>query len=395
MDYRSYIKTCIEKKDEEELLLSWNYLGAKEASKLTRIYVKDSLYLINCPTSRYNGYLLWCKADYNSPIDWDTISVNGDVLPYTVIEGGVSTHCFEYLSFKTEKARLQGVLDLNPEHVPFTKYNGNTEKEESTIQLSDQDYYRITKVIGQPFITDAELEYSREAIIRLSIEPAMWEYWTHYPIEEEDVITLGGGQPYDILIPDMAFNAISWTTKGGYSGAPYTPASVLSGYVGMATTKDYGLTYNKPVPGYTGRSNGESRIANYMDNATLINTLKTLSTRERSNVVRKEDGLHLVGYSNASTVLNVVWLKWSKNYTDVAFEDRTQVMRFCQAAVKSDFGAIRSLLKNDNNIPMDAQRLITEGQQEYDAILKKWDESPWRLRYAIEKGGWMPGQGGN
>lgn len=389
MDYRSYIKECIQNNDEEELLLSWNYLGKQEATNTTRVYIKDQLYIINDANSKYNGYAIWCKASYSNQINWSKLTINGDEIPYTVVEGGVSTHCFEFLNYQTNKSKLDAILLENPNHSPFVKYNGNTETTDSTIVISDSDYYRITKVIGQPFLKDSELEYSREAIIRLSIEPAIKTYYKWYPIEREEVYPISGA--FDILIPDMAFNAASWTNKGGYGGMPYTPSSVLNGYIGLSTTKDVGITYNKPVPGYTGRSTGESRVNTYLDNATLINTLRTLGARERSNVLRKEDGLHLVGYSNMTSNLNICWMCWSKYFDDVAFEDYEDVIRFCQASVMADFGAIRNLLRTDNNIPMDAQRLIQTGEDQRNKILEQWKTSPWRMRYAIERGGWMPG----
>lgn len=389
MDYRTYAKQCIQNNDEEELLLSWGYLGKMEATNLTRVYIKDQLYVINCATSKYDGYVVWCKASYAKTVDWAKAVINGSEIPYTVLEGGVSTHCFEFLNFKVDKSKYDAILLANPEHSPFAKYSGNTEEQDSSIMISDDDYYRITKVIGQPFLTDDELEYSREAVIRLSIEPAIKTYYKYYPIEREEVYPISG--EFDILIPDMAYNAASWTNKGGYGGMPYTPSSVLAGYIGLSTTKDVGITYNKPVPGYTGRSTGESRVNTYLDNATLINTLRTLGSRERSNVVRKEDGLHLVGYSNMTSNLNIVWLCWSKYFSDVAFEDYEMVLRFCQASVMADFGAIRGALKQDNNIPLDAQRLIQTGEELRNKTIEKWENSPWRLRYAIERGGWMPG----
>lgn len=389
MNYESYIKECIRSSDEEELLLSWNYLGKQEATNLTRVYIKDQLYIINCANSKYNGYVIWCKASYANSVDWSKLVINGTEIPYTTLENGISTHCFDFLNFKVDKSKLDSILLANPEHSPFVKYNGNTEKQDSTIIMSDSDYYRVTKVIGQPFLRDDELEYSREAIIRLSIEPAMRTYYKYYPIEREEVYPISG--EFDILIPDMAYNAVSWTNKGGYGGMPYTPSSVLAGYIGLSTTKDVGITYNKPVPGYTGRSTGESRVNTYLDNATLINTLRTLGARERSNVVRKDDGLHLVGYSNMTSNLNIVWLCWSKYFDDVYFEDYETVIRFLQASVMSDFGAIRNALRQDSNIPLDAQRLIQTGEQQRAKIIEDWDKSNWGKKYAIERGGWMPG----
>ena len=52
--------------------------------------------------------------------------------------------------------------------------------------------------VGVPFIRESELEYNRQAILKLAIEPALKVYFANFPLEQPETVNLAGS--YDIKL---------------------------------------------------------------------------------------------------------------------------------------------------------------------------------------------------
>ncbi len=392
MDIKSYIKTCISNKDNIELKMSWWFLGGKKATNNTPMYNSGSLYVVDQPDSSFHNYFFYCDENYIGKIDWSHVSVIGDA-QQTVLADGITTECFDFLDYQITVADIE-TLVANYSDEPFSKYSAAELMEQgSGIIIDDDTYYQIMTIMGVPFVSEGDLEYNRQAILKLAFEPAMKAYFASWPIVEPEVIYLQGGD-FDIKFPEMAMQAVAWTTVGGAGAttmsinplaAIRTPALMTSGMFNSGYRSQ--INYRKPYPGWTGTDGENQNTKTFCDTFVLSNTLRNASKREHWTRVHRPDGLHLVGYTTSSKTLNVKWLKWSRDFADVVPDDWEEMYRLCQASVKRVFGPLRSLLRQDQNIPFDSKEMMKEGQQEWLEIVKAWKDSPYGLIYTPQHGG--------
>lgn len=402
MEIFEYIQCCIDNHDDTELLLSWYYAGASTCNKDTRFYKRDSVYVVDCADSVFHNYLFFCNENYNGQIDWTKLNTL-DEAKQTTLKDGLTFECFTFTEKVLNLATLDAILaTLATDYTPFKKYeeysSGNND-----IIIDDDTYYQIMKVIGQPFVRDRELEYNRQAILKLAIEPALRMYYTYFPITQEQVIP--GINVGDYMIPYPtepypAYKAIAWKTAPGPLGGAasingISPLAAMGTDVSLYARASagnkfaQGIRYNKPVPGYTGEGTGGSGSA-FSELATawpIANTLKNIMRREKLSKVRVPGkGLFAKGYSTVSGMLNIIWLCWSRNFDDVDFDDWSTVIRLCQAQVKASIGPIRELLRTDSNVPF-KEGITKEGQDEIKEIEKELKENSYNKIYTPSRGG--------
>lgn len=407
MELKQYSQNCIDSQDLKELALTWYYAGEASCSNETKYYRKDRLYLIQQEDSVFNEYLFYCDQDYSGQIDWTKITTLDEANQTTLVNGLTAT-CFTFFDQKLEITTIREFVlevtqvDENKSYVPFEKYKALSENN-FNIYIDDDQYYQIMQVIGQPFIKDRELEYNRQAILKLAVEPALRMYYTYFPLIQEQVINTYASGDFMIPYPTQpypAYKAIAWISSAGANmrGASMNGLSPLAAlgtdvslYTRASTGNKFaqGVRYNKSVPGYTGEGTGGGTSA-YSELATawpIANTMKNILRREKlSKIHIPGQGLFAKGYSTVSGYLNIRWLCWSRDFNDVEFEDWSKVVHLCQAFVKKSIGSIRELLRTDSNIPF-KEGMAKEGDTEIESIEKEWRESPYRLIYTPARGG--------
>lgn len=416
MELKQYIQACIDNNDIEELSLAWYYAGEAKCTNTTKFYRKDRVYLISQADSVFDRYIFYCDQDYTGQIDWTNLTTLDEANQTTLVNGLTAT-CFTFFNQKIKTEDIEEYIlhtenddstsgdsgeKEDKDYVPFIKYAALSSNNTDII-IDDDQYYQIMQIIGQPFIKDRELEYNRQAILKLAVEPALRMYYTYYPLIQEQVInTFSSGDfmiPYPIK-PYPAYKAIAWTTSAGANMRSATlnglsPLAALGTDVSMYTRASagnkfaQGLRYSKPVPGYTGEgtSGGTSAYSELATAWPIANTMKNIMRREKlSKIHIPGQGLFAKGYSSVSGYLNIRWLCWSRDFNDVEFEDWSTVLKLCQAYVKVSIGSIRELLRTDSNIPF-KDGMQKEGKDEIDAIEKEWKESPYNKIYTPSRGG--------
>ena len=170
--------------DNEELLMSWYYLGMKEATSTTKVYTKDSLYKISVPGAKYNDFVFWCDENFVGAIDWKAISVLSDA-SRTIAIDGVNVDCFSFFETKLDVSDQENIIAAHQNDTPFSLYSVQ-EDHSGDILMDDDTYYQIMQVVGMPYVTQKELEYNRQAILKLAIEPALKAYYKYFPIRKEE-----------------------------------------------------------------------------------------------------------------------------------------------------------------------------------------------------------------
>lgn len=403
MEVLQYIQCCLDNNDNQETLLSWYYAGAAKCNSETPFYKKDTVYLIDCADSIFDQYLVFCEENHLGKVDWKTIRNLNDARQTSLVDG-LTAECFRFSEKKLENADIvdSAIKLAGADYQPFTKYVKEASLNTDII-IDDDTYFQILKVVGAPFVKESELEYNRQAILKLAVEPALRMYYTYFPITKEEVlqgISLGDFMiPYPTE-PYPAYKAIAWkTSPGPVQGAmSLNGLSPLAGlgtdvslYTRAASGNSFaqGIRYNKPVPGYTGEgtSGGSSAYSELATAWPIANTMKNIMTREKLSKVRVPgQGYFAKGYSTKSGFLNILWLCWSRNFDDVEFDDWSTVVRLCQAHVKATIGPIRELLRTDSNVPF-KEGITKEGEEEILRIEKEWKESPFNKIYTTMRGG--------
>lgn len=406
MEIKPYLNSCIENKDIEEFSIAWQLLGGKEANKETLLYKSGNLYTVTDETSLFYHHTFFCDEDYIGKIDWAKVTTL-DEANRTVLKDGLTATCFTFYKDMLVEPSAAAALTEQATSVegyqPFSKYSqlpGNLKD----IVIDDDTYYQVMQVLGLPFVNESELEYNRQAILKLAFEPALRMYYTYFPIVQEQVLPSQAGTDIKIkypTIPYEAYQAITWVTnrtglgtRGMYGLSPLSLATLGAEYTSMSLANDRfngGLPYNKPVPGFTGLAvtDGGSSMSMAGQNWVLANTMRNIMRREKfSKTHIPGEGLYLTGYSTLTGYLNIKWLCWSRDFNDVQFEDWNQVIALCQAFVKVSIGSIRELLRTDSNLPF-KDGITKEGQDEIKAIEDRWKESPSRLIYSTMRGGYL------
>ena len=189
MEVKQYVQACIQQADMEELALSWSYAGQSIATSSTRFYKSGNVYLIDDPNSVFNHQLFYCNENYVGQVNWAEVNTLTEA-NRTTLKNGLTALCFDFLKVSLDPATVAPIVanaEAQESFAPFTKYAALSESNED-IYIDDTQYYQIMQVIGQPYIKDSELEYKRQAILKLAVEPALRMYYTYFPLTQEQVV---------------------------------------------------------------------------------------------------------------------------------------------------------------------------------------------------------------
>ena len=170
-------------KNPREIYDTWLSLGGLTVSNKTKLYNKDSLFLVKNHTDSkessseesssgedeesLEGAFVWCMNTYTvSPsegfdsIDWLDASV--DEIDHTVyFYQGVASPNFKVIMTASEFAKIKEDVEKSPTSDDFIPFSGNGSSiptKTSTINISDEEYLRCFSELGIPFLHEEELE---------------------------------------------------------------------------------------------------------------------------------------------------------------------------------------------------------------------------------------------
>jgi hypothetical protein len=276
----------------------------------------------------------------------------------------------------------------------FKPFKGNIATSE--IQIDDDDLKIILGETGVPFLDIGELEIGRDDILNICLKPALQAYYSYYPVirNEENVGNYSGNTQFKIQMPPFAFNANCFFTLGAGTagvGSALSPFSyVVSELVGGGQptgggTFGRGLTYTKPVPGFSGKNfGGRNALMDAMaERQALLNKFR----REKVQRIKENGKIYITGYSVLGGALNVQWLMWNPDWDMVEFEHLKEVRDLCTAYVLRNLGSLRHLIKSDTPGALDFSQYLTRADALEQPILKRWASSSETLRFTPSRGG--------
>jgi hypothetical protein len=180
---------------------------------------------------------------------------------------------------------------------------------------------------------------------------------------------------------------------GGTSAAYGTGAfsfmreQYTSGYMGGSSYGfGRGITYSKPVPGFTGRSNGDFMSAYILGRAAQQGYIN-YNRREYDRDVFKNNKRYVHGYASTGGALNIHWMCMSTDYARIDYWMLPEVRKLCTANALRNLGALRSLIKPSDNNPIDFSGMQTRADALESKVLERWSKDVNSLSLSIRRGG--------
>jgi hypothetical protein len=267
--------------------------------------------------------------------------------------------------------------------IPYT--NENVTFDNGCINIDDIELETILTAIGFPFVTFADTEFAKNEILKYMIRPAMQRYFNFKPVIEEDgSMSVSRGQQFQVPFPMDAFSVIPYYTVpggsvggGSSSGSPFSfyNEQMMMGGMGLGGIGGgrfgRGVRYHgKQVPGFVGLDWRNSVLDSMMANQGFLNFFRREKfTRKKINGI-----LYATGFSTIGGNLNFKWLKASRNWDDIPFEDLEVLARpMARIEVLNNFGLLRQLVKTDIAGQLDATVLTNRAEkleQQIEPIIK-------------------------
>ncbi len=355
MDIQSYLL----KADEEEILQTWYACGQVVVNKDTKYYSKGSIVRVDASDGDWlssaplHNTILYVAANYavdnknKFQIDWSVMGVDDINGIYTALEG-VTVPYFVVLG-----AKWNSGLMPEKDFIPYSSENISIDS--GDILISDDELETILTVIGFPFVMFNEAELAKNEILKYCIKPAMQRYFTFRPIiEEVPGNMVARGVEFLVPFPKDAYACIPYySTPGGGRGGVSTGSpfafyneQVTMGGTGLGGGRfGKGIKYHgKQVPGYVGLGWQNGMLDQLAVNQGYMNFFR----REKYTRKKIDGKLYAYGFSTIGGNLNFKWLKESKDWDDIKYEDLEPIARpMARIEVLRNFGLLRSFVKTD------------------------------------------------
>jgi len=396
-DEHSYLMQC----SSEDIQNHWNSMGQITVDNNTKFFAPRSVIRIDCSgghgVSRaplHNRFLYVINSyivDNHTklPLDWNILNVDDIDGMHVAIEGIM----LPYFLVLPGKYDVTFIPDKN--FIPFS--NAEITVDNGCINIDDEELEIILTAIGFPFLTFGDIELAKNQIIKYCIKPALQRYFTFRPIvEEQSGYGVAKGAEFMVEFPRDAYACIPYyTVPGGYGAgavggqspfAFYNEQMMYGGLSGMGTGRfGRGVRYHgKQVPGFVGMDWRNSMLTSMASNQGFLNFFR----REKYSRKKVNNKLYAYGFSTIGGHLNFKWLKSSRNFDDVKFEDLEPLVRpMCRIEVLNNIGMLRALCKQDIAGKLDETVLLNKAEKLDEQVRKITDSIGITGIYALNRGG--------
>lgn len=396
----------VKKTNPREVFDTWSAYGELAVTNKTKFFAKDTIFRVDEEGGLKNA-VIYCKYAYTvnpeqgfDSIDWSTATLDNVKGIVSFYQGVVSPN-FQVVLTPDEYDKIDK-LEATPDNfLPFKDNNSRS----SSISITDQEYMIIGSELGIPFIREEELEYNRDVIIDICIKPALDQYYAYFPIVIDEAIkSVGPNQEFLVEYHSfkddpsaIAYKGIPYTTVGFGSGSSATYGTgafsflreqyTSGGYLGGGSYGfGRGLTYSKPVPGFTGRSDG-SWMSSYILSRAAQQGYVNYNRREYDRDIFKDNKRYVHGFTSVGGSLNLHWLCMSTDYARIDYWMLPEVRKLCTSYALRNIGMLRSLIKPADNNPIDFNLYLTRADTLEQKVIDNWSKNPNALIFAIRRGG--------
>lgn len=349
---------------------AWVALGENKLTDKTKIFTQNMIYQINFDGSSLNGSLLFCKQDYSGLLNWSTCKVidgSGEI----TFGNDIISPVFHLLLLKQDLDQITEPIDYD-----FTPF---TEKDTADIKIPEDIYDICLQPLGYPFITEDELEYTRDQIMELAVKPALIRYFKWFPKLMVQQVTLSGKEQ-EVEYPTNAYGVEHFSVQQGSVGLMGSSSGEVSntflryfdemmyiGGMGAGITGSYNGLYSPTTQ--------TSTVETLVTGRAAQQAYTNYSHRYSLHTVIKEDGKRYLNfYSNKRGRAQITWAMQTYDWNDTELARRTELIKLIQAEIKLLFANLRRLAKGDIPGKFDYDTWIREANEDIKAVDDDWKQ---------------------
>ena len=363
---------------------TWEALGSNIITSTTKIYNKGMIYKVDIPYSSLEGNLIFCRNDYIGSLEWLNANII-DTFSGEISFGNniINPNLISVMS-KTEfdEADSSTVPDS------FVPFQETLKEETGDIIISDNLYHQIISCLGYPYVTEEELEYSREDICNIPLRMALAVYYRYFPRAATYTYPVTGGVQ-EVAYPKGCYDVLSYQVNQGTGSLDGQPTGEISNTllryidlqmagIGVGGASSYGglssLTGN-----YYGMYSPKTQTSNVssmtLGRAAVQAQMNYLHRYRIDKVLKTDDNgnseYYARFYSNKiGATIEITFAQKDYNYNHVEYARLTELIKLAQAYVKKFFADLRSQAKPISGNITDYK----EWRQEADNAIKEVNE---------------------
>lgn len=377
---------------------TWLNLGGAVITPQSRTFIKDMVYRVNLsndsgdtdsgdtnPATAYEleGALVLCESSYygQKPLDWYNAAIEDETDGFFSFAYGIITPHFRLL---LKNDAVEAITE--PWDADFIPY---TEIDTASVIIPEDELELILLETGVPFLTLEELEFSRNKIVNLMVQPAMQDYFKFFPIVRPEVMTQAvavSGQQFEFEMPEGAYGAVRAFVNQGYTGTSgNSMGNPLHFFANEVVAWGGGAGWSPNRHG--NRSPGFANLQGFgtmaLDRAARQGIVNYAS-RFHFRIERRGRKKYLVGYANKAGAIEIHWAFSSNNWADIDYTRQPEVRKLATARVLRALGMLRSQVKADIPGQVDYSGFITRAKELEDSVFEFWSNIP---RTAMIRGG--------
>ena len=227
------------------------------------------------------------------------------------------------------------------------------------IQLSEKDFNRIIKSVGYPVVKLDDLEYTKEEILELIVEPIVETYYIWFPKKKIESKQVGVGD-FEFVFPDesvFGVEDIRFTPHLNGFGRTSSPFVNAINYH-MADHNLYGTRYDYGA-----------EAASFMEDSyerTKMNNLRAI----RFDI--DEDDRVIRGYSNDVGEIVITWKLMSYDFNNIPIKKKNEVIELCQAELMRSVALIRGQIDDGSGVTLTADELNSRADALEEKVWTHW-----------------------
>lgn len=369
---------------------TWEQLGSNVITSNTKLYNKGMVYQVKVDNAPLFDCLIFCREDHIGGLNW----TQGNIIDSFSGEISFGNNIIDpNLIVIMSKADFDEA-DASAVPSDFVPFSETLKEETDNVIISDSDYHYILSVLGYPYVTEEELEYSRQEIITYAVKPSLELYYRYFPRRETKTYPTSAGIQ-EVEFPDKAYDILGFSiqqaggtldSNGNYSGEvshtlwrywdilPYigggcSAGGYSGGYAGMTGT------YNSIYPPKT----QQSSMGSLVSSKAAIQSYLNYSHRYRIDKILKTDAdgnskYYAKFYSNKlGSVAEITWAVQDRDVGHIDYARRQEFFKVAQANVKLLFANLRSQAKPISGNITDWSSWKQEANEAIKEVTSRWD----------------------
>lgn len=349
---------------------SWANMGSSQVDNTSRYFNKDALIRVMQVGAPLYGSIVYVAQEGILSTDFNWLDYTLSSPDSTEIQDNYAI-IHPYMHVVLTGVQFDTITDpVDPTWVPFSDPALN-----APVQIPDDELEKILIDLGVPFIDLDELEFTKDQILRLMIQPALDQYFRYFPIEK--VYAWGVYAPdFDIEFPEGAVSVIRASNIPGLQGTGPSqgPNNPLLFWYDEFVQNPAGAS---PL-GYS----THSRNRMYRPNDNISTMILERAVRSGvGNYMRRRrikvytEGRRVKGFCTERSTLEIVFGYTSSNWNDVPHNMLPQVRDLAKAYVLKAFAQLRSQARSDIPGTLNYDKMLATAEQLEQKTIELWQQS--------------------